>query len=124
MNIEQLSEKLLNKENLSTEETQDLFRAIMDGKIDDIKISEILTRLADKGEVSDEITGGANILREKSLKVTLDIEALDMCGTGGDGKHTLNIPTASSIVLSSMGIAVAKHGNKELTSKSGSAEVL
>jgi anthranilate phosphoribosyltransferase len=124
MNIEQLSEKLLNKENLSIEETQDLFRAIMDGKIDDIKISEILTRLADKGEVSDEITGGANILREKSLKVTLDIEALDMCGTGGDGKHTLNISTASSIVLSSMGIAVAKHGNKALTSKSGSADVL
>ena len=124
MNIEQLSEKLLNKENLSIEETQDLFRTIMDGKIDDIKISEILTRLADKGEVSDEITGGANILREKSLKVILDIEALDMCGTGGDGKHTLNISTTSSIVLSSMGIAVAKHGNKALTSKSGSADVL
>jgi anthranilate phosphoribosyltransferase len=124
MNIEQLSEKLLNKENLSIEETQDLFRTIMDGKIDDIKISEILTRLADKGEVSDEITGGANILREKSLKVILDIEALDMCGTGGDGKNTLNISTASSIVLSSMGIAVAKHGNKALTSKSGSADVL
>jgi anthranilate phosphoribosyltransferase len=124
MNIEKLSEKLLNKENLSIEETQDLFRTIMDGKIDDIKISEILTRLADKGEVSDEITGGANILREKSLKVTLEIEALDMCGTGGDGKHTLNISTASSIVLSSMGIAVAKHGNKALTSKSGSADVL
>jgi len=124
MNIEQLSEKLLNKENLSIEETQDLFRTIMDGKIDDIKISEILTRLADKGEVSDEITGGANILREKSLKVILDIEALDMCGTGGDGKNTLNISTTSSIVLSSMGIAVAKHGNKALTSKSGSADVL
>lgn len=124
MNFENLSKKLLNKKNLTIQETQYLFTIIMDGKIDDIKISEILNRLADKGEVSDEITGGTNVLREKSLKVNLNTEALDMCGTGGDGKHTLNISTASSIVLSGLGINIAKHGNKALTSKSGSADVL
>lgn len=124
MEYKKLLKKLSDKKNLTIEETQFLFRMIMNSEISDEQISSILIGLANKGEVSDEITGGASILREKSLKVMLDIDTLDMCGTGGDGKHTLNISTAASIVLSSMGVNVAKHGNKALTSRSGSADVL
>jgi len=124
MSYKELVKKLSYKIDLTIEETQFLFRMIMNSEINDEQISNILINLANKGEVSDEITGGANILREKSLKVTLDMDTLDMCGTGGDGKHTLNISTAASIVLSSMGVNVAKHGNRALTSKSGSADVL
>jgi len=124
MNYEELIKKLADKKNLTTGETQFLFRKIMNSEYSDEQISTILLGLANKGEVSDEITGGASILREKSLKVTLEEDVLDMCGTGGDGKHNLNISTAASIVLASMNINVAKHGNKALTSKSGSADVL
>ena len=124
MNIDQLIEKISNKINLNIEETQFVFRLIMNGDLSEDKIASILTKLADKGETSDEITGGASVLREKSLKVNLNTEALDMCGTGGDGKHTLNISTTASLVLASLGVKVAKHGNKGLTSKCGSADVL
>ena len=124
MNIDQLIEKISNKINLNIEETQFVFRFIMSGDLSEEKIASILIKLADKGEASDEITGGASVLREKSLKVNLNTEAIDMCGTGGDGKHTLNISTTASLVLASLGVKVAKHGNKGLTSKCGSADVL
>ena len=124
MKVDELIKKLENKENLSVDQTKFLFDKIMNKEIDNMKISKILTKLANKGENSDEIVGGVTVLREKSLKVKISSEALDMCGTGGDGKHTLNISTAASIVLASMGIKIAKHGNKGLTSKCGSADVL
>ena len=124
MEVDDLIKKIENKENLSVDQTKFLFNKIMNKEIDNKKISKILTELANKGEHSDEIVGGATVLREKSLKVKISSEALDMCGTGGDGKHTLNISTAASIVLASMGIKIAKHGNKGLTSKCGSADVL
>ena len=124
MKVDELIKKLENKENLSVDQTKFLFDKIMNKEIDNKEISKILTELSNKGENSDEIVGGATVLREKSLKVKISSEALDMCGTGGDGKHTLNISTAASIVLASMGIKIAKHGNKGLTSKCGSADVL
>ena len=124
MKVDELIKKLENKENLSVDQTKFLFDKIMNKEIDNKEISKILTELANKGENSDEIVGGVTVLRKKSLKVKISSEALDMCGTGGDGKHTLNISTAASIVLASMGIKIAKHGNKGLTSKCGSADVL
>ena len=124
MKVDELIKKLENKENLSVDQTKFLFNKIMNKEIDNKEISKILIELANKGENSDEIVGGVTVLREKSLKVKISSEALDMCGTGGDGKHTLNISTAASIVLASMGIKIAKHGNKGLTSKCGSADVL
>ena len=124
MKVDELIKKLENKENLSVDQTKFLFNKIMNKEMDNKEISKILTELANKGENSDEIVGGVTVLREKSLKVKISSEALDMCGTGGDGKHTLNISTAASIVLASMGIKIAKHGNKGLTSKCGSADVL
>jgi len=96
----------------------------MNGKMSENSIYNFLTYLSAKGETSDEIAGGVYVLREKALKVTTSEDIIDTCGTGGDGKNTLNISTASSLLLASMDIKVAKHGNKALSSKCGSADVL
>ena len=112
------------KKNLSFEESKIIFLEIMSGKVSENLIFKFLTELASKGETSDEIAGGVFVLREKALKVKTDEEIIDTCGTGGDGKNTLNISTASSLLLASMNIKVAKHGNKALSSKCGSADVL
>ena len=87
-------------------------------------IHKFLVNLSLKGETAEEIAGGVHVLREKALRVKALGEIIDTCGTGGDGKNTLNISTASALVLASMGIKVAKHGNKALSSKCGSADVL
>ena len=122
------SEKLINNiskgENLSFEESKTIFLNIMTGKMSENLIYNFLTNLSVKGETSDEIAGGVYVLREKALKVITSENIIDTCGTGGDGKNTLNISTASSLLLASMGIKVAKHGNKALSSKCGSADVL
>ncbi len=115
--------KLKNKENLSFEESKAAFEILMDGKASDIEIFEFLTFLSAKGEVSDEIAGGVYVLRNKSKRVNVN-NCIDTCGTGGDGKNTLNISTASALLLASMGIKVAKHGNKAVSSKCGSGDVL
>ncbi len=116
-------EKLKNKENLSFDESINAFEIIMEGKASEQEIYNFLTLLSLKGEVSDEIAGGVHVLREKSIRVNVK-NCLDTCGTGGDGKNTLNISTASALLLSSMGIKVAKHGNKAVSSKCGSGDVL
>ena len=84
----------------------------------------ILENLLAKGETKDELAGGIYILREKASKVNTDENTIDTCGTGGDGQNSLNISTAAAIVLASMGVRVAKHGNKAVSSKCGSADVL
>ena len=116
-------DKLRNKENLSFIESKAAFEILMDGKASDIEIYDFLTLLSAKGEVSDEIAGGVYVLRNKSKRVNVK-DCVDTCGTGGDGKNTLNISTASALLLSSMGIKVAKHGNKAVSSKCGSGDVL
>jgi len=95
----------------------------MDGKASEDEIYSFLTLLSNKGEVSSEIAGGVFVLRNKSKRVNIK-NAIDTCGTGGDGKNTLNISTASALLLASMGVKVAKHGNIALSSKCGSADVL
>ena len=122
------SEHLINNiakgKNLSFEESKTAFLNIMSGNMNENLIYKFLTSLSAKGETSDEIAGGVYVLREKALKVKTSEEIIDTCGTGGDGKNTLNISTASSLLLASMDIKVAKHGNKALSSKCGSADVL
>jgi anthranilate phosphoribosyltransferase len=110
--------------NLCFEESKLIFLEIMSGNIRDDLIHSFLINLSKKGETYEEIAGGVYALREKALKVNTSKDIVDTCGTGGDGKNTLNISTASSILLSSMGIKIAKHGNKALSSKCGSADVL
>ena len=116
-------DKLKNKENLTFEESKSAFNILMNGKASEDEIFNFLTLLSLKGEVSSEIAGGVYVLREKSKRVNID-ECIDTCGTGGDGMNTLNISTASALLLASIGIKVAKHGNKAVSSKCGSADVL
>ena len=124
MKIEDIINKTINKTSLNLEESKILFQNIMEGKINDKILKNILVSLSEKGETIEEITGGALILREKSTKVDISGDIIDTCGTGGDGKNTINISTAVAIILASMGNKVAKHGNKSVSSKSGSADVL
>ena len=121
--MEKFLEKLRNKQNLSFNESKAAFEILMDGKASDDDILHFLTLLSSKGEVSDEIAGGVYVLRNKSKRVNIK-DCVDTCGTGGDGMNTLNISTASALLLSSMGIKVAKHGNKAVSSKCGSGDVL
>ena len=116
-------EKIKNKKNLSFNESKAAFKLLMEGKVNEKDIFDFLTFLSAKGEASDEIAGGVYILRDKSKRVNVD-NCIDTCGTGGDGMNTLNISTASALLLASMGIKVAKHGNKAVSSKCGSGDVL
>ena len=116
-------DKLKDKQDLSFNESKNAFEILMDGKASDDEIFDFLTLLSAKGEVSDEIAGGVYVLRNKSKRVNVN-DCIDTCGTGGDGMNTLNISTASALLLSSMGIKVAKHGNKAVSSKCGSGDVL
>ena len=115
--------KLKNKKNLNFEESKQAFEILMTGKASEEEIFDFLTLLSEKGEVAEEIAGGVHVLRNKSKRVNVE-DCIDTCGTGGDGKHTLNISTASALLLASMGIKVAKHGNKAVSSKCGSGDVL
>jgi len=116
-------DKLNNKKDLTFEESKLAFEILMDGKADDDDIFKFLTLLSAKGEAASEIAGGVYVLRNKSKRVNVE-NCIDTCGTGGDGKNTLNISTASALLLASMGIKVAKHGNKAVSSKCGSGDVL
>ena len=116
-------DKIKNKENLSFDESKLAFQILMEGKANDGEIYDFLTLLSNKGESSDEIAGGVYVLREKSKRVKVE-NCVDTCGTGGDGMNTLNISTASALLLSSMGVKIAKHGNKAVSSKCGSGDVL
>jgi anthranilate phosphoribosyltransferase len=116
-------EKLKNNQNLSFDESKAVFEMLMLGKASNDEIFNFLTLLSAKGEVSDEIAGGVYVLRNESKRVNVK-DCIDTCGTGGDGMNTLNISTASALLLASMGIKVAKHGNKAVSSKCGSGDVL
>ena len=121
--MKQFIEKIKKKENLSFDESKAAFELLMDGKAEEQEIFDFLTLLSNKGEASEEIAGGVYVLRNKSKRVNVE-NCIDTCGTGGDSMNTLNISTASAILLSSMGVKVAKHGNKAVSSKCGSGDVL
>ena len=116
-------EKIQNKQSLTFEESKSAFKILMEGKADENEIFDFLTGLSSKGETSDEIAGGVYVLRNKSKRVNIK-NCIDTCGTGGDGMNTLNISTASAILLASLNVKVAKHGNKAVSSKCGSGDVL
>ena len=121
---EQLINDISKGKNLSFEESKTAFLNIMSGDMNENLIYKFLINLSAKGETAEEIAGGVHVLRNKALKVNTSEDIIDTCGTGGDGKNTLNISTASALLLASMNIKVAKHGNKALSSKCGSADVL
>jgi anthranilate phosphoribosyltransferase len=122
--MDEIIKKLENKQNLTFEESRLAFENMMTGKVKDKQIQDFLILSSEKGETSNEIAGGVYVLRDKAKKVNVVDNAVDTCGTGGDGKNTLNISTAAALLLSSFGVKVAKHGNKSVSSKCGSADVL
>ena len=119
-----LLNKIINGSDLSVEDSFNIMNDLMSGKLDDIQISALLIALRCKGESVSEILGFAKSMRQKMMKMSLQKDALDICGTGGDSLGTFNISTATCFVISGAGVPVAKHGNRSMTSKSGSADVL
>ncbi len=118
-------DKLSRGEGLTALEMQGAMAEILSGNIKERDIIAWLTFLRDKGESSDEIKGAVQALQKKALKLSLKTrDVIDTCGTGGDQKDTFNISTAAAFVLAGAGITVAKHGNRAVSSRSGSADVL
>ena len=125
MNIRDAIDKLVNRVNLSEAETVDVMNQIMTGEATPLQVAAFLTALRMKGETVEEITGAARVMREKAHRVNVGTKTvLDTCGTGGDQKGTFNISTTSALVLAGAGVNVAKHGNRSVSSLSGSADVL
>jgi anthranilate phosphoribosyltransferase len=115
--------KLVQNQNLSVAESQTLLTDMIGGKLTEIQIAATLTALKTKGESKEELLGFIKTMRSAMIHMQVD-DAIDVCGTGGDKKNTFNISTAVALVVASAGVKVAKHGNRAVSSKSGSADVL
>ena len=125
MKIQQVLNKLLDKQDLTANEMRDAMRSIMSGGATDAQIGGFLIALRCKGESIDEITAAAEVMRELATKVPVSgNHVIDTCGTGGDGANTFNISTTCAFVVAAAGGQVAKHGNRSVSSSSGSADVL
>lgn len=125
MDIKEALEQLINKQDLTREASADLFQHIMTGTATPTQIAGILIAFASKGETPAEIAGAVDTMRALSSKVSVTADYLvDTCGTGGSGMKLFNISTAAAFVTAAAGATVAKHGNRGMTSKSGSADVL
>jgi anthranilate phosphoribosyltransferase len=125
MNIREAIEKLVNRIDLSETQMIEVMNQIMTGEATPLQVASFLTALRMKGETVEEITGAARVMREKAHRVAVGTKmVLDTCGTGGDQKGTFNISTTSALVVAGAGISVAKHGNRSVSSQSGSADVL
>lgn len=109
---------------LDEAEAEAAFAAILDGGVADEAIADFLVALSDRGETAPEIAGAARAMRARMIPVSAPEGAIDVCGTGGDGHHTLNVSTAVSLVVAACGVPVAKHGNRAASSKAGAADTL
>ncbi|HLG43848.1 MAG TPA: anthranilate phosphoribosyltransferase [Nitrospirales bacterium] len=117
--------KLVDRQNLTEAEAEAVMHEIMDGKASPAQIAAYLTALRMKGETVEEITGSARAMREKATRIRVnDPMVVDTCGTGGDGAATFNVSTTVAFVVAGAGLTVAKHGNRAVSSRSGSADVL
>ena len=124
MNIKTAIKYLVQNKDLSEKEAQEVMFEIMTDKVTPAQFGSFITALKIKGETAFEIAGMANAMRSVSLKIDLNQSLLDTCGTGGSGLNWFNISTACAFVISGAGIKIAKHGNKAISGKSGSADVL
>jgi anthranilate phosphoribosyltransferase len=110
--------------SLTQAQAEDAFNVMMSGEATPAQIGGFLMALRVRGESIDEITGAATVMRQKMTRIEAPAGSIDVCGTGGDGAHTLNISTAVAFVCAGCGVKVAKHGNRAASSKSGAADVL
>ena len=125
MDIKEALNRVVNQLDLSTAEMQDVMRLIMTGQCTDAQIGAFLMGMRMKSETIDEIVGAATVMRELAAPVSINAERLvDTCGTGGDGMNVFNVSTAAAFVVAAAGGRVAKHGNRAVSGKSGSADLL
>lgn len=126
VNYSQILNQVISGQNLSFEVMQDVMHKVMAGELSPAQISGLLIALRIKGETVDEIAAAASVMRELSIKVSIQDSAhlIDTCGTGGDGIQTFNVSTASAFVAAAAGAKVAKHGGRSVSSVCGSADVL
>lgn len=110
--------------HFSESEAEEVFGQLLDGDCSEEEIARFLVDLSDRGETGAEIAGAARALRSRLIPISAPENAIDVCGTGGDGHHTLNVSTAVSLVVAGAGVPVAKHGNRAASSKSGAADTL
>ena len=122
--IVNLIEKLVQKKDLTFDESKSAMTLIMEGEASPSQFGSLITALRMKGETVDEVSGMASVMRSMSLQVQSENDLIDTCGTGGDGFGTFNISTAAAFVAAGAGQKIAKHGNRAMSSKSGSADVL
>ncbi|MCT2538187.1 anthranilate phosphoribosyltransferase [Aquibacillus koreensis] len=123
--MKQFLDKITNNESLGMEEMEVAARQMFEEGTSDTEIGAFLTGLKVKGETADEIAGLVNVIREKSMTLPSSIPGvMDNCGTGGDGSQSFNVSTTSAFVIAGAGVTVAKHGNRSISSKTGSADVL
>ena len=111
-------------ERLSLDQARNAFEIMMSGDATPAQVGAFLMGLRVRGETVDELTGGAEALRERMVEVQAPTNAIDTCGTGGDASGTFNVSTAAALVVAACGVPVAKHGNRALSSKAGSADIL
>lgn len=120
-----ITKKVISGENLREDEAMSAMEIIMTGKSTSAQIAAFLTAMKMKGETVEEITGCAKVMRNKAEKVTVNRDyVVDSCGTGGDNSNTFNISTACAFIAAAAGLPVAKHGNRAVSSRCGSADVL
>ncbi|MCM2331940.1 MAG: anthranilate phosphoribosyltransferase, partial [Pseudomonas sagittaria] len=125
MDIKEALNRVVNNLDLNTAEMQDVMRLIMTGQCSDAQIGAFLMGLRMKSETIDEIVGAVQVMRELAAPVSIDAERLvDTCGTGGDGMNIFNVSSAAAFVVAAAGGKVAKHGNRAVSGKSGSADLL
>lgn len=110
--------------SLTLSETEALFGQILDGQMSAEEITALLIDMTDRGETAEEIAGAAKAMRARMIRVSAPEGAIDVCGTGGDGSHSLNVSTAVALVVAACEVPVAKHGNRAASSKAGGADTL
>ncbi|MBI5227001.1 anthranilate phosphoribosyltransferase [Candidatus Micrarchaeota archaeon] len=120
-----LLEKLVQRQKLTAAEAEQMVDGIIDGTYSDTQIGALIIALKMKGETEEEIAALVNGIKKHSISINLTSEAIvDSCGTGGDGMHTFNVSTTAALIAAGAGVIIAKHGNRSVSSKSGSADVL
>lgn len=124
MNKKQLFEQLIARQDLTPDQMEAVVHECMSGQMNDVQLASFLALMRMKGETEAELTAATKVMMELAHTIPIEVDAIDIVGTGGDGRNTFNVSTACSFVVAAAGIPVAKHGNRSVSSKSGSTDLL